>query len=305
MSENTQLKSLTPKKVTILFAVLLVAGLAINVLYYFKLAELRKRQTVVQSNLEDEKPISNMLDSLDSEFKRYESEYQLLEHGLKQLYETNCTKLSEFVPVIDDRIVACRNKKTRRGHSYEAMIHVPETGNHRLTIEAIKSSSSDILNYRHEYEEITYSESFSLEPGSNHSVVIFSSNFGKREIGIKLSGQKTKYIDFPFRALVSSGVRGLDYERTIMSPNQYPAIPISDQTKFWFGSIAFHSATRGPRGGPELLQVRLAIDSDGPSTSLPDDLLVVRKLLGDYESGVKPKFVFNSEGMYEFNHATN
>ena len=46
--------------------------------------------------------------------------------------------------------------------------------------------------------------------------------------------------------------------------------------------------------------IRLAIESDGPTTSLPDDLMVVRKLLKDYEAGIEPQFTFNPKGWYEF-----
>ena len=44
----------------------------------------------------------------------------------------------------------------------------------------------------------------------------------------------------------------------------------------------------------------VSLESDGPFTSLPDDLMMVRKLLKDFEAGVDPQVVFHPDGWYEF-----
>ena len=300
MSESTQRKSFAPHLGTILFVAILFAGLALDALSFFRLADLRKRQALLNLTLENEKRITDELASLYTQFKSYESEYQLMEHGLKELYATRCSRLNEFTPVFDDVIVACRPKRSRRSHAYDAMIHVPERGSHRLKVEAVKTLHSAARTYSQQNEEITWAGSFPLEPGSNQSIEIYSSRLSSRKIWIKVSDQKSKLIEFPFSQISTTGTLDLSHERTIMSPNQYSAIPKSDQEKFWFGSVLFFPASNGSQGIREAFWVRLAIESDGPLTSLPDDLMVVGKLLGDYENGIKPNFVFSSDSLYEF-----
>ena len=290
MSVNSQSGSSFPGRIaTFLVVAALIAGVCLNGVTYLQLTDLLNRKASLNSILEKEKPVTKQLAELDARFKKYESESVLMEHGLKELYSKRCTKLEEFIPVFDDSIVTCRAGRGIRG--YKGMIHVPKRGNHRLRIEAVKTTLAIQTAHRNEKEEIAWSESFPLESDRNDSVRI--TRLGGQKVQIKLSGEEIKTIDFPLGNSGAYGTFDLSFERTVMSPNQYAADPYSDQSKFWFGAVKNYS-------GGGVFMIRLAIESDGPTTSLPDDLMVVRKLLKDYESGIEPQFTFNPKGWYEF-----
>ena len=90
-----------------------------------------------------------------------------------------------------------------------------------------------------------------------------------------------------------------------MSSNQFAAHPKSDHTKCSFGTVFFLPKGFNVPGNIKAMLIRLRVDSDGPQTAPPDDLMVVRKLLEELAAGVKPNFTINSDGSYEFNAAGN
>ena len=121
----------------IAYVAILIAALVMNVISYVRLSDQRERKASLSSRLELEKVIANELESWKTRFSRCESENQLVEHGLKELYLTQCRNLDDFVPVFDDAIVTCRVKRRSIGyHSYHGMVHVPEEGNHSIKVEA-------------------------------------------------------------------------------------------------------------------------------------------------------------------------
>ena len=345
MQDNTRRNSsVNSRWIAFLYCSVLVAGLLLNAFYYVRLAELRHLQASLNSKLESGKSIADELTLLESQFKKYESEYQLMEHGLKQLYATKCTGLDDFIPVFDDQLVTCRPE---RGLSPRCLIHVPQHKDIRLKIEAVRTKLQAAIKSSHADEETLWSKSIPLEPASNYFVDIQNA-FDSDKIQVKLSGRDCYYeseqlrrlrygfendaldsasdesadhlelnkpvisfsslfevenetIEFPFGAIYPTIGSDHSKERTVLSPNQYSANPESDRATYWFGSAIFWLGRNalGPAKRDTLL-VRLSLESDGPFTSLPDDLMVVRKLLKDFEAGVDPQVVFHPDGWYEF-----
>ena len=348
MQDNTRRKSsVSSRWIAFLYCTVLVAGLLLNAVYYFRLAELRNLQATLNSKLERGNSNADELTLLESQFKKYESEYQLMEHGLKQLYATQCTGLDDFIPVFDDQLVTCRPERAKAFQISGCLIHVPKREGIRLKIEAVKTTFATTIK-SHADEETLRSKSFPLEPESNYFVDI-QKPVDSDKLQVKMSGVDCYYeseqlrrlrygvendafdlasnegvdhikltkpvfsssslfkrasetIEFPCGKISFHRNLDLSKERTVLSPNQYSANPGSDRATYWFGTVVLQPERNG-LGGParrDALLVRLSLESDGPFTSLPDDLLVVRKLLKDFEAGVDPQVVFHPDGWYEF-----
>ena len=168
-----------------------------------RLANLKKRQTSLNSKLARENSISEELVSLDTKFRMYESEFQMTEHALKRIYLKKCKSLDEFIPVMGEMIVACRTKNTIA--EYEGVIHVPTSGNHKLVIEAVETNFRDLFSYNRAKEKVVWSDSFSLAGGSSHSIAIYKPSVVDQKLRIKLTGQEDKLISFPYGEISASG----------------------------------------------------------------------------------------------------
>ena len=88
-----------------LFVIAVICLLIQNFHSWRKLSDVKLQQSVMQSELEDEKVKANELDSLEFEHKKLVVGYQMLELELKRLYKNECKSLDDFIPVFEDRIV--------------------------------------------------------------------------------------------------------------------------------------------------------------------------------------------------------
>ena len=277
------------------FLIALTGLVIFNVKSTVQLSDLNQKQKLKRLELQQEKNLASQLISFEAKFKTIESEFEMMEQGLKKHYRRH-TQLQDFVPVFDDQIVAYG---TRRILPKKVRFYVP-TGNHRVKIEAVKNSygnrGSGIPS-----DDLVYSESFTLESESNH-VVTFrrSKRTARKGIRVCLDDQDGAPIEFPFP---SSGLTlGVKNGRTVVSPNQIEESVLGGiQRSEIFRMMVFGEKPNiGTNLESEILTVRLFIESDGPMTSLPDDPPVVRMLLKNIDAGKKPRFTFNPEGWYEF-----
>jgi len=285
--------------VSFFFAV--IALMIFNVVTTLKLNDIQQKQVVLKAHLEKEESHSEELRLLEKNHKRVESEYLMMEHGLRELYKEKSTRLREFVPVFQDQIVFHRTHQFG-GRTYETFFHVPDSGKHQLKVSgSIHTFSSNLRGNNTDDDTITYQDSIPLEPGTTHQV-----NLSKTVIDgsyvLEVDGDRF-FLKAPV-IFTESNSFGHDQNRNprvVSAINQYEVQrPIFSRGASVLGQYIFHSRAHNQMQSRSSFVVQLSIESDGPMTSMPDDPSVVRKLLNDYEAGKTPKFTFNPEGWYEF-----
>ena len=275
----------------ILFVVTLTGLLIFNSISTVQLADLSQNQAQLQSKLEHEKNLNTQLDSLETKYKTVESEFQMMEQGLRKRYE-RYVGLENFIPVFDDQIVAYDSENEYGGS--QAMFYVPNSGDHHLIIEAVNTTPQKNAIGNRLDDNVSYRKSFPIESGTNHVVTCKRHSGG---ISFSLDGQDGEVIECPVDRR-SPGVGFFSNDRVVVSLNQVDAaVPNGIQRSEIFQMVIYAS---GLIVKSKCVVIRLFIESDGPMTSSADDPPVVRMLLKEIEAGRKPEFTFNPEGWYGF-----
>jgi len=180
------------------------------------------------------------------------------------------------------------------------MFHVPKAGQHKLKLEAIKSTVMDAVRRTGKATPFQ-SESFPLVPDKDYEIKFLLAD-SRRKIKVTLTGHEDVLVDCPLGRMRENpnGIALQRQELSVVSPNQYLASRSDTKHVRSLANIAFQSELVGLKTNSEVMLLRLSIESDGPLISRPDDLAVARKLLKDFEAGTPTSFEFNPDGWYEF-----
>lgn len=278
----------------LLFVVAVIVLLAFNVTSTIQLGTEQNKRDALNASLETEKEHARELALLELKHKRLETEFRMMEFGLRKQYENECNSLDEFIPVFDDRIVAhaIQSGGFRDGR-IDTVFSVPKNGRHRLKIRARKGL---LWPAKYDSGEDVFNEVYPLESGK-HRIGLFK-GVANGKVRMILDDKKIQF-DSSFESVKNSTlIRMSLIDRTVMVPNQLMPHGATQST----GVICQSFLTANARiiGMNQVLLVEFAIESDGPVTSLPDDPFVVSEILKKFNAGTPLKFTYNPEGWYEF-----
>lgn len=313
MSGNKNQTQRTKIVVAVLFGISVTGLLWFNWKSANQIRVEKQNQKSLSLELERENKTLEEFKYLDSANRKISAEYRMMDLDLKTHYSSKCHQLEDFIPVANDRIVTTVFKDTEDVRT-NAIFSVPETGKHRLRVEAKKLWSTAPQRFPEQNEEIIFSKSYDLEPGRAYRSNIMISASGSA-VKATLSGHEEIEIKFPFGLIDREIVfdKNDSHERVVSSPNQVFISPYKQQQKkcqsFADAVFASTSAANGQKTfslNRKSMQVLLYIDSDGPKTGMADDPVLVRSLLKEYDKGIEPKFTFNeTTQLYEFENRIN
>ncbi len=308
---NTDTVKLKAPKNLLLITLFLASTIfliAFNVQSLVLHANAKQNHDLELAELKREEEKAKQLDVLERNHKRLESEFAMLEEGLKSLYIRKCNSIDDFIPIDDQHVVHCKIENFRRtlGLLMSAGIsvtskdnshafNVPKTGCCQLAVEAFTIDHQSALLGKPDHE-LVFSKAIKLQNGQCHKLEL---SVLDDKVSISLTGHDDVEVVFPAGNGRYKHSFSLDkhVNRVVSCPNQFDHSRKIDQEP---RATPIASYMFRPNMNGELFNIQLTVTSDGPLVSLPDDIYVVRKLLDDFKAGIYTKFKLNERGWYEF-----
>ncbi|QEG22196.1 hypothetical protein [Mariniblastus fucicola] len=288
--------------VTIGSLIATLVGLAVfNIVSASQLGAAKQREAQLKKQVEGLDQELSELQRFDEELKKLDSEYRLLNAGLGNLY-SDCVSLDEFLPLFTDQTMVHTPESQNR---LEAFIHVPKAGKHRIRVEAVMTSFANaIAHTQSRNRQPILIHLVELQPDSKTQVSLEAINEGN-DFRLTVNNQIEKELESPIGRVTEIARRSICHERAFLSPNQFPDCERTGTKKLFLTDMIFSSKlkpeSRSDRVfAPKVINARFYLESDGPTTSSPDDPYALHVMRRRLDAGHGDSWRFNQQGWYEF-----